>query len=140
SPSVLMQIGFGAAFSRGISLLTGALVACACGASAPGAKPPPENALRAPMPRFVGRVDGETFAWSGSGVEARFAGSGIALHLRVGRGPAAREEEPVLYSVRVDEGVPRILEVLPAKDRYVLAEHLDPNRTHDVIVMRETEA
>ena len=135
-----MRIGCLSSSPRGISLLTAAIFACACGASAPAGKLPPENALRAPLPRFVGRIEGGKVAWSGSSVEARFAGSGIAMRLRVGPGPAARADESPLYSVAVDDELPRLLPVTPGEDRYVLGERLNPARPHTVVVTRETEA
>lgn len=135
-----MRIGFPSLIPRGISLLTAAIVACACGASAPGGKPIPENALRAPVPRFVGRFEGDKLSWSGSTIEARFAGSGIALRLRAGPPPAARADESPLYSVKIDDGVPTVLPITPGDGRYVLGERLDPGRPHTVVVTRETEA
>jgi lysophospholipase L1-like esterase len=135
-----MRIGSSSTRARDISLLWAVLAACACGAPAPVGKPLPENALRAPVPRFVGRFDGDELAWSGSTIEARFAGSGIALRLRVGSPPAARADESPLYSVTVDDGVPTLLRVTPGEGRYVLAERLDLSRPHTVVITRETEA
>ncbi len=140
-----VRIGSKAAARRGISLLAVALVACACGGAAPASRPLPENALRAPAPRLVGRIDasdprGPTLTWSGSTIEARFEGSGIAMRLAVAPPPASREGEPLVYSVRVDDAVPQILSVTPGTNRYVLAEHLDASRPHRVAVTRESEA
>jgi lysophospholipase L1-like esterase len=135
-----MRIGSLSSFPRGISLLFAAFFACACGASASGGKPLPENALRAPVPRFVGRTDGRTIAWSGTSIEARFAGSGIAIRLRAFPGPAARADESPLYSVKIDDEVPRILPITPGIGSYVLGEKLKPSEPHTVVVTRETEA
>ena len=136
-----MRIGAFSSLARGISLLSAVLFACACGASASGTRPIPENALRAPLPRYVGRFDGQKLSWSGSAIEARFAGSGIALRLNVGAVPAARGDESPLYSVRIDdEPTPRLIPVRPGEGRYVLGERLDPGRPHTVVVTRETEA
>jgi lysophospholipase L1-like esterase len=135
-----MRIGCLSSLARGISLLSAVLVACACGAPAPGGKPLPENALRASVPRYVGRFDGRKLTWSGSAIEARFAGSGIALRLRVGPVPAARADESALYSVKIDDEPPRIFSVTPGEGRYVLGEKLHPGQPHTVVVTRETEA
>lgn len=135
-----MRIGAFSACARGISLLSAALLACACGAPAPSGKPLPENALRAPLPRFIGRADARQLLWSGSGIEARFAGSGIAMRLHVGPVPAARADESPLYTVRIDDGPPATIPVRPGEGRYVLGERLDPARPHTVVVTRETEA
>ncbi len=111
----------------------------------PPSRPVPENALRAPGPRLVGRFDlsdprGPRFSWSGSTVEARFAGSAIAMRLAVAPPPASRDGDPSIYTVRIDDGVPQILAVTPGTHRYVLAEHLDAARPHLVAVTRESEA
>lgn len=135
-----MRIASLSTLSRGISLLLPALAACACGAPAPGGKPLPENALRAPVPRFVGRIEGQKLAWSNSSIEARFAGSGVALRLRVGPVPAARADESPLYTVKIDDDAPRLLPVTPGDGRYVLGEKLNPGQPHTVVVTRETEA
>lgn len=135
-----MRIGNPPPCSRGISLLVAALIACACGASAPNGRPVPENALRAPMPRFMGRFDADKLIWSGSAIEARFAGSGIAMRLRVAPLPAARADESLVYTVRVDDGIAEVVTVTPGEGRYVLAEHLDPSSPHSVVVTRESEA
>ena len=135
-----MRIGSFSSRARGISLLSAGLLACACGAPAPASKPLPENALRAPVPRWTGRVEGRRVSWSGSAIEARFIGSGIAMRLRAGPGPAARAGESPLYSVRIDDAVPTMLPITPGEGRYVLGERLDPGRPHTVFVMRETEA
>jgi lysophospholipase L1-like esterase len=92
------------------------------------------------VPRFVGRIDGQKVAWSGTSIEARFAGSGIAMRLRAGPGPAARADESPLYSVRIDDEPPRIVPVAPGEGRYVLGEKLGPAQPHTVVVTRETEA
>lgn len=73
-------------------------------------------------------------------MEARFAGSGISMRLRVGPGPAARADESPLYSVKIDDEVPRILAVTPGIGSYVLGERLQPAQPHTVVVTRETEA
>lgn len=140
-----MHTGHRLRLSRGISLLATGLFACACGAGAPPARSVPENALRAPAPRFVGRFDfsdpaGPRLSWSGSTIEARFAGSGIAMRLRVPPPPPAHAGDPPLYTVRVDDRLPQPLAVAPGDNRYVLAEHLDPRRPHLVVVTRESEA
>lgn len=142
---MLVRIGRSAAIRRGISLLAAAFVACACGGAAPVARPLPENALRPAALRYVGRIDlsdprGPKISWSGSRIEARFAGSGIAMRLLVLPPPASREGEPLIYAVQIDDGVPQILSVTPGDKRYVLAEHLDATRPHVVAVTRESEA
>lgn len=142
---MLVRIGSARALGRGISVLAVLLGACACGGAAPVSRPIPENALRAPAPRFVGRFDlsdprGPKISWSASTIEARFAGSGIAMRLAVAPPPASRAEEPLIYTVRIDDGVPQILAVTPGTNRYVLAEHLDAARPHLVAVTRESEA
>lgn len=137
---VLMRIGSFPFLARGISLLSAVIVACACGAPAPPGKPPPENALRAPLPRYLGRSENGKLAWSGSGIEARFVGSGIAMRLRVGPVPAARSGESPLYTVKIDDGPPNVIPVMPGEGRYVLGERLDPVKPHTVVVTRETEA
>jgi len=96
--------------------------------------------LRAPVPRFVGRIERQKVVWSGSTIEARFEGSGIALRLRVGTPPAGRSGESPLYTVKVDDESPRLLPVTPGEERYVLGEKLNPGQPHTVVVTRETEA
>ena len=62
------------------------------------------------------------------------------MRLRVGPGPAARSDESPLYSVKIDDEVPRVLPVTPGAGTYVLGDKLKPGEPHTVVVMRETEA
>ncbi len=135
------------AFSACLVLTSWCVLATACGGHA--AAPIPENALRAPVPRLVGRFDKDgRYAWSGSTIRARFTGSGLFVRLEIepfkpddpnfGPRPDARRTIP--YSVVVDDGPPRMLDVGPAQERYELAAGLDAAREHVVTLTRETEA
>ncbi len=81
----------------------------------------------------MGRFDGDArFAWSATTIEARFEGRAIAIRLRGG-------EAAIPYSVIVDGGAPRTIEVTRDVERYDLAEGLAPGE-HVATVVREGEA
>ncbi|HEY8074838.1 MAG TPA: SGNH/GDSL hydrolase family protein [Labilithrix sp.] len=84
-------------------------------------------------PRLVGRFDAEgRFAWSASTIEARFEGRAIAVRLRGGA-------DAIPYTVIVDGGAPRTIEVTRDRERYDLASDLARGE-HVVTLVREGEA
>lgn len=116
-------------------------LACACGTAVRSA-PIPETALRPVGPRLVGRFEtsdpaGPRFSWSNSRIEATFRGAGISVRLRTAPVP---NEKTLPYAVRVDGGPTRWIDVSPDTEAYVLAQGLDPTKTHVVSLTREAEA
>ena len=73
----------------------------------------------------MGRIEDGKIRWSGSTIEARFAGSGIAVRLR---------HDKSIYSYRIDDRVPELL------TGPTLAEHLDARTEHHLVIVRESEA
>jgi lysophospholipase L1-like esterase len=126
--------------SRGVLAVAAALALAACGArvTAP-------SGARA-EPRLVGRFDrgdpaGPRFAWSGSTLELRFRGQGLAVRLRAAPLPDKKvTEATTAYAVLLDGRPMPDLAVHPGEGRYVVADGLDASRSHTVALTREAEA
>lgn len=119
----------------------------ACAARTPS-RPIPDNAIRRPEPRYVGRFDfsdaaGPRFAWSGSTIEVRFTGTRLAMRLAVPKreGEGADPASAPAYTVFVDrdERATKTFSVSPATETYLLADGLSPRTEHVAIVVRESE-
>jgi lysophospholipase L1-like esterase len=95
-----------------------------------------------PLLAYTGRLDcqapgGPMLAFPGSSVQVRFVGTGLELRLRdFGTGTPQTTN---YFDVTVDGGAPRLLQVSPAQEQYVLAAELAPGE-HELSLFKRVEA
>jgi lysophospholipase L1-like esterase len=105
----------------------------------PSLVPVAAAATIAPTVRFVGRFEpsddhGMRFAWSGSGIIGRFAGTGVSARLR-DEGKATMNA----FQVVVDGEPKKVLKMQRGRELYPLVSGL-PDGVHDIAVYKRTEA
>ncbi|MGD9128804.1 MAG: hypothetical protein PVH19_15615, partial [Planctomycetia bacterium] len=89
---------------------------------------------------YFGRVDcadpsAPTFAYPGVSIRIKFNGTDIDMEM-TDRGTA---EQPNFYNIIVDDTDPQVLELIPGRNTYILAENLSSD-THTVEIFKRIES